>query len=614
MNKIVLLDDKLINKISAGEVIERPASIVKELIENSIDAGSKNIIIEIMDGGIPYIKITDDGCGMNEIDAILAFERHATSKIKSDNDLYNINTLGFRGEALASIAAISCVSLQTREEQSLFGTKVVVEGGKVIEKNTCGCPKGCIVEVKNVFFNTPARRKFLKRPSTEAMYITDIVSKMCLSHPEISFKYIKDKKMEFLTSGSGDIKDVILRLYGNDVYSSLINSTYESEYLKLNVFAGKTTLTRSNRNMQFFYVNGRYIKNKVLSAAIDEVFKTLIPVNRYPVVFLYMTIDPRQIDVNIHPAKLEIKFSDEKSIFDTVYNTIKNSLNNYNLIPDIKLNNKNSVFKFNKENIVQEQAKLDIIINKNNGVNSDIKDNLNHNVSYNKASLTNKIDKVFEDNSFEDTIINIQSNADINLKANSINNKLIDFKIVGTLFSTYIIVEKEDTFYIIDQHAAHERILYEKLKAQYESRIVAKQTTMPIIVNIQPGDIEILNQENNLLNKLGYRFEQFGNNSIVLREVPIILGQPEAKQLFIDIIEELKNKDLITKINLKEEKIIMMACKAAVKAMDRLSEEEIYKLFNDLKVVDNPYTCPHGRPVIVSITKTQLEKMFKRIM
>lgn len=614
MNKIVLLDDKLINKISAGEVIERPASIVKELIENSIDAGSKNITIEIMDGGIPYIKITDDGCGMDDIDAILAFERHATSKIKSDNDLYNINTLGFRGEALASIAAISYVSLQTREEKSLFGTKVVVEGGKVLEKSACGCPKGCIVEVKNVFYNTPARRKFLKRPSTEAMYITDIVSKLCLSHPEISFKYIKDKKIEFLTSGNGDIKDVILRLYGSDVYSSLINSTYESEYLKLNVFAGNTTLTRSNRNMQIFYVNGRYIKNKVLSAAVDEVFKTLIPVNRYPVVFLYMTIDPRQVDVNIHPTKLEIKFSDERGIFDIVYSTIKNSLNNYKLIPDIKLNNKNSVFKFNKENVKQEQRKLDIVINKNNTLSSNMEDNIDKNIYFGKTSLIDKADKVFEGNSLKNTLTDVQNDADFNFRTDTLNTELFDFKIVGTLFSTYIIVEKEDVFYIIDQHAAHERILYEKFRAQYESRIAAKQTTMPIIVNIQPGDIEILNQEISFLNKLGYKFEQFGNNSVVLREVPIILGQPEAKQLFIDIIEELKNKDLISKINLKEEKIIMMACKAAVKAMDKLSEEEIRKLFNDLKIVDNPFTCPHGRPVIVSITKTQLEKMFKRIM
>nr|WP_244262659.1 DNA mismatch repair endonuclease MutL [Thermoanaerobacter siderophilus] len=358
MNKIHLLDEKTINKISAGEVVERPASIVKELIENSIDAGSKNITVEILEGGIPYIKVSDDGCGMNEIDAILAFERHATSKIKSDNDLYNIGTLGFRGEALASIAAVSHVTLQTKEEGALLGTKVVVEGGKVVEKTNCGCAKGCSIEVRDVFFNTPARRKFLKRPSTETMYITDVVTKLCLSHPEVSFKYVKDRKLQFITSGNGNIEDAILRLFGNEVYSSLMSASFESEDLKLKILAGKNSLNYSNRNMQFFYVNGRYVKNKTLSAAIDEAFKTYIPVNRYPAVFLYMEIDPRQIDVNIHPSKLEIKFSDERRIFEAVYKTIKNSLHKYNLIPEVKIEEKKNIFKIETPTISAEQTKL----------------------------------------------------------------------------------------------------------------------------------------------------------------------------------------------------------------------------------------------------------------
>ncbi|MBZ4655545.1 MAG: mismatch repair protein MutL [Thermoanaerobacter sp.] len=614
MNKIHLLDEKTINKISAGEVVERPASIVKELIENSIDAGSKNITVEILEGGIPYIKVSDDGCGMNEIDAILAFERHATSKIKSDNDLYSIGTLGFRGEALASIAAVSHVTLQTKEEGALFGTKVVVEGGKVVEKTTCGCAKGCSIEVRDVFFNTPARRKFLKRPSTESMYITDVVTKLCLSHPEVSFKYVKDRKLQFITSGNGNIEDVILRLFGNEVYSSLMSASFESEDLKLKILAGKNSLNYSNRNMQFFYVNGRYVKNKTLSAAVDEAFKTYIPVNRYPAVFLYMEIDPRQIDVNIHPSKLEIKFSDERRIFEAVYKTIKDSLHKYNLIPEVKIEEKKNIFEIETPTISAEQTKLYFTSsdkevekekkkfdNEFKGKNVFLKDNVLKENSKN-SSLDNHL-AVYEEYEHEKEEIN----------KNDLAKKISDIRIVGTLFSTYIIVEKEDVFYIIDQHAAHERILYEKFTSQYE-KIQTRQVTFPIVVELQPRDLELVHQEKELLNKLGYVFEEFGNNCIILREVPVILGQPEARQLFIDIVEKLKDKELVNKISLKEENIIMMACKAAVKAMDNLSEKEIHKLFDDLKITENPYTCPHGRPVIIAITKTQLEKMFKRIM
>ncbi|ABY92898.1 DNA mismatch repair endonuclease MutL [Thermoanaerobacter sp. X514] len=614
MNKIHLLDEKTINKISAGEVVERPASIVKELIENSIDAGSKNITVEILEGGIPYIKVSDDGCGMNEIDAILAFERHATSKIKSDNDLYSIGTLGFRGEALASIAAVSHVTLQTKEEGALFGTKVVVEGGKVVEKTTCGCAKGCSIEVRDVFFNTPARRKFLKRPSTESMYIIDVVTKLCLSHPEVSFKYVKDRKLQFITSGNGNIEDVILRLFGNEVYSSLMSASFESEDLKLKILAGKNSLNYSNRNMQFFYVNGRYVKNKTLSAAVDEAFKTYIPVNRYPAVFLYMEIDPRQIDVNIHPSKLEIKFSDERRIFEAVYKTIKDSLHKYNLIPEVKIEEKKNIFEIETPTISAEQTKLYLTSsdkeleeekkkfdNEFKGKNVFLKDNVLKENSKN-SSLDNHL-AVYEEYEHEKEEIN----------KNDLAKKISDIRIVGTLFSTYIIVEKEDVFYIIDQHAAHERILYEKFTSQYE-KIQTRQVTFPIVVELQPRDLELVHQEKELLNKLGYVFEEFGNNCIILREVPVILGQPEARQLFIDIVEKLKDKELINKISLKEENIIMMACKAAVKAMDNLSEKEIHKLFDDLKITENPYTCPHGRPVIIAITKTQLEKMFKRIM
>lgn len=589
MNKIHLLDEKTVNKIAAGEVVERPASIVKELVENSIDAGSKNITVEILEGGIPYIKVTDDGCGMNEIDAVLAFERHATSKIKSDEDLFNITTLGFRGEALASIAAVSKVVLQTKEENETFGTRLVVEGGKILEKTRCGCQKGTSVEVKDVFFNTPARRKFLKRPSTEAMYVTEVVTRLCLSNPGISFKYVKDKKVQFITSGNGSIKDVILRLFGKEVHSALIFSEFEAEDLKVKAFATKNFLNYSNRNMQFFYVNGRYVKNKTLSAAVDEAFKTYVPSDRYPGVFLYLEINPRFIDVNIHPSKLEVKFSDDRRIFESVYRTIREALRESNLIPEVKLEKHLK----NEEEQIGQQVKLSLPL-------FEVKEKTDDGVIFVREEVKNeeKIDKAPKHESSSDSERNVK--------------RLSDIRIVGTLFSTYVIVEKGDVFYIIDQHAAHERILYEKLVSQYE-RVQSRQVTLPIVVELQPGDIEIVSQERELLYKLGYVFEEFGNNSVVLREVPVILGQPEAKKLFVEIVERLRDKDFSSKVSFKEEEIATMACKAAVKAMDTLSENEIYKLFEDLKIAENPYTCPHGRPVIISMTKTQLEKMFKRI-
>ncbi|MDE4541757.1 DNA mismatch repair endonuclease MutL [Thermoanaerobacterium sp. R66] len=609
MNKINLLDDELINKISAGEVVERPMSIVKELVENSIDADSKNITIEIIDGGIPYIKVLDDGCGMNEIDAVLAFGRHATSKIKSTDDLFNIGTLGFRGEALASIAAISKVLLKTKEENSLYGTLINVEGGKILKKVKCGCEKGCSVEVKDVFYNTPARRKFLKRPSTEAMYITDMVAKIALSRPDISFKYIKDKRMEFMTSGNNSVNEVILRLYGDELYSNLIETEYNDEYMNIKIFLCKPSYTRGNRNMQILFVNGRFVKNKIYTTAVEEAYKTLIPVNRYPVVITYLNIDPKNIDVNVHPTKLEVKFSDEKEIFDSIYKSIKNALNRSNLIPTIR----HDMFTYPDitENKVEEKSnpkQLNMIEEESTNKILEVYPN-NKSLASNVKESSEKAYFDYNDvNAFNKEIENTHIE-----NFNTLPDKRDDYKIVGVIFSTYIIVEKDDVIYLVDQHAAHERILYEKFMNMYNN-VQGKQTTIPILINIEPGDDVIINENIELFNKLGYKFESFGNNSIILREVPVVLGQPESRQLFIDIIDKLKRDDFNKDINLKEETIIMMACKKAVKAMDSLSKEEITSLFNDLKVTENPYTCPHGRPVIVSIKKYELEKMFKRIM
>jgi DNA mismatch repair protein MutL len=590
MNKIHLLDENIVNKIAAGEVVERPSSIVKELVENSIDAGSKNITVEIVEGGIPYIKVTDDGCGMNEIDAVLAFERHATSKIKTDEDLFNITSLGFRGEALASIAAVSKVELKTKEEDATFGTRLVVEGGRILEKSKCGCQKGTSVEVREVFFNTPARRKFLKRPATEAMYVTEVVTRLSLSNPEISFKYIKDNKLQFMTSGNGSIEDVILRLFGKEVHSALIFSEFETEGLKVKVFAIKSFLNYSNRNMQFFYVNGRYVRNKTLSVAVDEAFKTYVPSDRYPGVFLYIEVNPRFIDVNIHPSKLEIKFSDDKKVFEAVYKAIKQALKSSELIPEIKIE---KGLKMEKKPS-GEQLGILPLYEKGREEKAPLfikESNTKENNEEKKQPETKPEDRVNEE---------------------KILKKMEDIKIVGTLFSTYIIVEKGDVFYIVDQHAAHERILYEKLTSKYE-KVQSRQVILPIVVELQPGDMEVINQEKELLYKLGYVFDEFGNNSVVLREVPVILGQPEAKKLFVELVEKLRDRDFSNKVSFKEEEIATMACKAAVKAMDVLSEEEIYRLFYDLNIAENPYTCPHGRPVVISMTKTQLEKMFKRI-
>ncbi|MGB9808800.1 MAG: DNA mismatch repair protein MutL, partial [Caldanaerobacter sp.] len=367
---------------------------------------------------------------------------------------------------------------------------------------------------------------------------------------------------------------------------ALIFSESETEDIRVKLFATKNFLNYSNRNMQFFYVNGRYVRNKTLSAAVDEAFKTYVPSDRYPGIFLYVEVNPRFIDVNIHPSKLEVKFSDDKKVFEAVYKTIRQALKSSELIPEIKLGKTSKV----EEKPSGEQVKLSLPLYEEKREE--------------RSPLFIKEDK--EEVEQADTKIKEY------LPEEKTFRKLKDIKIVGTLFSTYIIVEKDDVFYIIDQHAAHERILYEKLTSKYE-KVQSRQVTLPIVVELQPGDMEVVNQERELLYKLGYVFEEFGNNSVVLREVPVILGQPEAKKLFVEVVERLRDKDFSNRLSFKEEEIATMACKAAVKAMDVLSEEEIYRLFDDLKIAENPYTCPHGRPVVISMTKTQLEKMFKRI-
>lgn len=646
MNKIKLLDDKIINKIAAGEVVEKPASIIKELVENSIDANSTLIIIEIKKGGKSFIRITDNGTGISKGDLELALKRHSTSKIAKSEDLNNILTLGFRGEALASMAAVSQMQIITKTKDSITGSEINVNAGNIINKTDVGCPQGTTIIVKNIFYNIPVRLKFLKSDSIETSYITEIVQKLALSYPNKSFKYIKDDKVIFTTPGKGDLQSTIYSLFGKNYTKSLINIEDSFDNVKLSGFISNTSLIRGNRKQQFIFVNNRVIKNKNISSAVEDAYKSLIPINKHPVVFLNIEISPSLVDVNVHPAKVEIRFAEGLNIERKVYNCIINVLKKQNLIPTVKLNNYNTS---KDDTTLKQENFIDIIKSKsdNNIVNVKVEDNsltiteedkintkikdYNTNCESNKKLIVkeegidfshivkdNDYDELFDnnpnDNQFKKSINNT-INEEYYKQEQNINKIFSNIKYLGRLFSTYILVEdiSTKTFYIIDQHAAHERIMYEKYKKQFTNEVVVSQNLLiPLVINVSHMDIEAIRNNKVLLNNLGFEIEEFGINTVMLRSIPLIFGEPDIKSLFIDLIDNLTS-NIKSNYDLRIEKIIKMACTNAIKGGDKIQEVEVNRLLEDLQKVENSFTCPHGRPIMIKMSKYEIEKEFKRI-
>ncbi|AFS78527.1 DNA mismatch repair protein MutL [Gottschalkia acidurici 9a] len=641
MSKLIkLLDEKTINKIAAGEVVERPSSVVKELVENSIDAQSTSITIEIISGGKKYIRVTDNGVGISKKDIELAFLRHSTSKISKVEDLGSVNTLGFRGEALASISAVSQLEVITKTSSDLSGVKAIINGGVVREKLDVGCPKGTTLIVRNLFYNVPVRQKFLKSEGTEASYISDIVYKLALSNPAISFNYIKDNKQIVKTPGNGDMKSTVYSLLGKSFLDSTFELCSEANGIKIHGLISNTSFTRGNRSSQYIFVNGRYIKDENISRSVEDSYRTVIPSNRYPVFLIFIDIDSINLDVNVHPTKTEVRFSNKDIINKFLYNSVKDTLLSNNLIPKVSFSNK--IPENKNKSLKEEQVILDIIDDSiktasNIDAHNSFKKNSNiikDNLSLYEQSTNTKVDikninenlKIVDFNMTEsnedkinenqcDSYENCSCNKSYHIKTNNTQNRRIPkLKIIGRLFDTYILGEDKvkNTLYLIDQHAAHERIMYEKFKYQLENQDVYIQSLMlPEVINLSQKEIDLVRENLSTFTKLGFNMEEFGNNAIILRGVPLVFGNPNSKTLLLDIIDNLED-GVKSNYDLLLEKIMKLACTSAIKAKDNIEDIEIEKLMEDLELTEEPFTCPHGRPIIIEITNYELEKKFKR--
>jgi len=609
MHKIKLLDEYTIQKIAAGEIIERPASVIKELVENSLDAKATNIVVEITNGGKDYIRVTDDGEGILDSDLDLAFKRHSTSKIETVEDLFKIVSFGFRGEALSSISAVAKVEVLTKTSYSLTGTQAFVENGEIISKKPVGCPKGTTMIVRDLFYNIPVRRGFLKSESNESSYIDDTLYRFALGNTDVSFKYIKDNKVIFNTSKNNSLISNIYSLLGKDFSNNLIKVDYKSKNAHIYGYISNNTLYRGNRKHQYLYVNKRHVRNKIITNLIEDKYKSLIPINKFPVFILFIDVDPSFVDVNIHPTKQEIKFLNQDEINNSLENMIFNALNNNIYIQKLT---------FEREKKEPDYEELPLLFEKNL-IDINVVDN--NNESYNYIYKDNEKNKDIKE--FNIDVINqapkenVQMEEDLEPKSlKEPINFLNSFRIIGVVFNTYILLEdiENEKLLIMDQHAAHERVMYERYKREFESEKIAIQNLLtPEILELSTWEVDIVNKNSKLLKDLGFIVEEFGQNSIILRGVPLLFGIPQAKNFFIEILDGL-TKDLKSGYDIKLDKIMKIACSKAIKGGDRITDVEIEKLIEQLKNADNPYTCPHGRPTIIEITKKDIEKEFKRIM
>ena len=696
---INILDDLTINKIAAGEVVERPSSVVKELLENAIDSGATQVVVDITDGGKKCIKISDNGSGILSSEVEKCFLRHATSKIKEIDDLYDLYSFGFRGEALASISAVSNIEMITKTKEEVIGTKIELSGSKIIKKEPIGTKDGTTITIKDLFFNTPVRAKFLKSTHAETINISDLINKLAIGNPGVRIKYINNKKLMLNTPGDNKLINVIRSIYGKEITDNLIEVDYEDEKIKIYGYIGNNNIYRSNKNLQHIYINKRYVRSKIILDAINESYKSIIPINKFGVCFLNITINPGEIDVNIHPTKLEVKFQDEKDVYIKIRDLIKNKLLNISLIGKYKsYTNNNENYVQNKLNHLGEnnlEEKVETSSNQNINQNKidfeyktepkeqdtlslkeepkeyniDEREDLSsfksfkealeenetkdENEDYEKAQ-NNKFDEVSYTqidnyNSYQEqeqsdyysnmgySDIKTSRNRELDSKLDEIStqgnfletqddtlDKIInnsqdskfrasDFKVIGTILNTYIILEKGTSMYLLDQHAAHEKVLYEEYMTKFKSQSIDMQMLLdPIVIELSSVDMLDVEKNLNLFMKFGFEIEIFGDNHIMVRGVPNIFGTAQSEKFIFQIIDNIG--DLESSYDLKMDKIASMSCRAAIKANDKIHFDEIHSLLSKMEKCENPYTCPHGRPSMVEISKKEIEKMFKRIM
>lgn len=634
---ITVLDKNTIDKIAAGEVVERPVSVVKELVENSIDAGAQAITVEIKDGGISYLRVTDNGCGIKKDQVRTAFLRHATSKIKSIEDLIDVGSLGFRGEALSSIAAVSKVELLTKTEEEFTGTRYVIEGSRELSCDDVGLPEGTTFIVRHIFYNTPARHKFLKTPQTEGAYISDFMEKIMLSHPDIAFKLIINNNTRLQSSGNGKMIDIIYNLYGRDMVEGLLPIEADDGDTLISGYICKPELSRGNRSFEIYYVNHRYIQSTVIRRALDEAYKPYLMLHKYPVVFLYLDISPDLIDVNVHPTKKEIRFLEGGALYDLLVKSIQETLSHKELIPDIREDDKSipvSAKKIEKENVRPEPFERNVISDyrpaeedyKPAGTHEYTPVTIGHEQS--TVSLMEKPEPVSYETSRTEASRTEASDVirDGNDDKKSVQMSMFDdgflstegikkHRIIGQVFETYWIVEMDNKMYVIDQHAAHEKVKYERLIKQFENgRVSSQMLNPPIIVTLSKAEEAVLEKYEDNFKRIGFEIEHFGGNEYYIREIPTDLFGLTPVEYFHDLLDELMNDKLSRNIDSVDHRIATMACKSAVKGNNRLSLDEARTLIDELLTLDNPFNCPHGRPTIVSFSKSEVEKMFKRIV
>ncbi|MDR3240478.1 MAG: DNA mismatch repair endonuclease MutL [Clostridiales bacterium] len=626
-NQIQLLDADMINKIAAGEVVERPLSVVKELVENSIDAGASAITIEIKDGGVTQTRVTDNGCGIPQDQTCAAFWQHATSKIAAPDDLTRVMTLGFRGEALASVAAVARVEMITKTAGAILGSRLEVHGSEIAADEEIGCAEGTTVIVRDLFYNVPVRLKFLKKPASEAGAISDIVNKLALGHPEIAFQYISNGTTALRTNGNGDLKTAIFYVYGRETAQKLLPVEARAERYTLTGFLAKPELSRGSRNYQTVFINGRYVKTELLQSAVEDAYKTLVMTGKFPTFVLHLSIEPDLVDVNVHPNKLEVRFREEESLFAWTRAAALAALQDQNLIPTAKP--ERLLFHRAADTKILEPAKTQAALPFHPSPKSapktvyTVKEN-DRVFAPVPEHVPDQIPKPVPTPNHEPP----QADPHPSEPAPSAPAFRAPYRIIGQVFQTYWMAEQNESLYIIDQHAAHERILYEELlKSLKQESIPSQQLLRPIAVQLSFRERQLLEDNQEMFERFGFEIEDFGGQSAAIRAVPFLFKNPMKADFLLDILDKLEKDSAFADsgpiepgstepaglYQLKLNAIASMACKAAVKANDSLSPEEARALIEKMLSLEHPFTCPHGRPTVIEMTKRDFEKKFKRV-
>ncbi|MCM1568312.1 MAG: DNA mismatch repair endonuclease MutL [Roseburia sp.] len=666
MAKIHILDSETVDKIAAGEVVERPASVVKELVENAIDASATAITVEAKDGGISLIRVTDNGSGMEKEQLRTAFLRHATSKIDTAEDLSRVSSLGFRGEALSSIAAVSKVELITKTRDRLTGTRIVLEGAVEKEFEEIGAPEGTTFLVRGLFFNTPVRRKFLKQPATEGGYIVDLMEHLALSRPDISFKLVMGGQMRFHTSGNGDLKEVIYRIYGREIANAIVPVQGTLDGVTVEGYLGKPVLVRSNRNFEIYFINGRFVRSNVVAKAVEEGYKEYLMQHKFPMCVLHISMDKAEVDVNVHPTKMDVRFSDNMAVSGILSQVVSDALHQKEMIPSGGLSDekeregrmkgeqeavgksrtpepfetqRSSSYRLMEESRYQaEVPKAQEFVNR--PVWSRVKNTPAEPVSPEDMEIRQEQEQDFfveevappdgdsvgtvpgeiDSGRAEEAVKEAAETVAVG-QLNLFEEKLLSvenrsrYRMIGQVFDTYWMIQFEDKLFIIDQHAAHEKVKYERLMKQYREKAVVSQALMPpVIVSLSGQEETVLRDYLEVFCKLGFEIEEFGGNEYALRSVPVDLYGCSEREMFLEVLDELAEGVNRNHPRVVEEKLASMSCKAAVKGNNRLSFEEADRLIDELLTLENPYHCPHGRPTIITISKYEMEKKFKRIV